>query len=40
MGEQTDKLLNALRTAAKEVERLRTEKQSLVDSLTESIAIV
>jgi epothilone polyketide synthase D len=40
MSDQTSNLLNALRNAAKEVERLRGEKQSLVDSLTESIAIV
>ncbi len=40
MSDQTDKLLNALRNAAKEVERLKSEKQNLLDALTEPIAIV
>jgi acyl transferase domain-containing protein/esterase/lipase len=40
MSDQTEKLLGALRNAAKEIERLRSEKQSLVDSLREPIAII
>ena len=40
MNDQTDKLLGALRNAAKEVERLRIEKKTLVDGLIEPVAIV
>ena len=40
MSDQSDKLLRALRNAAKEVELLRSEKQSLLHGLTEGIAII
>ena len=40
MSDQADKFVRALRNAAKEVELLRSEKQSLLHNLTEAIAIV
>src|SRR4051812_26218124 len=40
VSDQTERLLSALRNAAKDVDRLRGEKQSLVDRLREAIAII